>query len=61
MVIALFQLPNTPDKDCGLSAAEVLFGCGMKNSLPHLNKSVKFKDPSLMKVEKERAIRSKIL
>ena len=40
VVRALLQLRNTPDRDCGLSAAEVLFGRRLKDSMPRLDKSV---------------------
>ena len=39
-VRALLQLGNTPDRDCGLSSAEVLFGRRLKDSMPRLEKSV---------------------
>ena len=37
---ALLQQRNTPDKDCGLSPAQVLFGRQLRDTLPTLNKSV---------------------
>jgi len=37
---ALLQQRNTPDKDCGLSPAQVLFGRQLKDTLPTLDKSV---------------------
>ena len=39
IVRALLQLRNTPDRDCRLSPAEVLFGRKLKDVLPHLDKS----------------------
>ena len=40
MVRALLQQRNTPDRDCQLSPAEVLFGRGLRDALPQLSKSV---------------------
>ena len=40
MVRALLQQRNTPDRDCQLSPAEVLFGKGLRDALPQLSKSV---------------------
>ena len=37
---ALLQQRNTPDKDCGLSPAQVLFGRPLNDTLPRLDKSV---------------------
>lgn len=39
VVCALLQQRNTPDRDCALSPAEVLFGRTLKDSLPRLDKS----------------------
>ena len=41
MVRALLQQRNTPDRDCQLSPAEVLFGRGLRDAMPQLSKSVK--------------------
>jgi len=40
MVRALLQQRNTPDRDCQLSPAEVLFGRGLRDAMPQLSKSV---------------------
>ena len=54
VVRALLQLRNTPDRDCGLSAAEVLFGCRLKDSMPCLDKSVPvFQSPQIHPTWKE--------
>ena len=39
VVRALLQLRNTPDKDCKLSPAQVLFGRNLRDSMPMLDKS----------------------
>ena len=39
LVRALLQLRNTPDRDCPLSPAEILFGRTLKDALPRLDKS----------------------
>ena len=39
VVCAHLQQRNTPDRDCALSPAEVLFGRTLKDSLPRLDKS----------------------
>ena len=40
IVRALLQQRNTPDRDCELSPAEILFGRRLRDSLPQLDKSV---------------------
>jgi hypothetical protein len=40
VVRALLQQRNTPDRDCKLSPAEVLFGRRLRDSMPQLDKSV---------------------
>ena len=40
VVRALLQLRNTPDRECGLSPAQILFGRSLRDSLPQLDKSV---------------------
>ena len=40
MVQSLLQQRNTPDRDCKLSPAEVLFGRGLRDAMPQLSKSV---------------------
>ena len=48
VVRALLQLRNTPDKDCKMSPAEVLFGRTLKDSLPLLDKSMSvFESPQI--------------
>jgi hypothetical protein len=40
VVRALLQQRNTPDRDCQLSPAQVLFGHPLRDAMPQLNKSV---------------------
>jgi len=40
MVRALLQQRNTPDRDCNLSPAEVLFGKTLRDTMPQMSKSV---------------------
>ena len=40
IVRALLQLRNTPDRECILSPAEVLFGRLLKDAMPQLDKSI---------------------
>ena len=67
-VRALLQLRNTPDRDCKLSPAEVLFGHQLRDAMPQLDKSVPiFDSPQLHKswrenwLSKERAIRTRMV
>ena len=54
VVRALLQLRNTPDRDCGLSSAEVLFGRRLKDSMPRLEKSIPvFQSPQIHPIWKE--------
>ena len=39
VVCALLQQRNTPDRDCGLSPAEIIFGHPLRYRLPQINKS----------------------
>ena len=66
MVRALLQLQNTPDRDCNLSPAEVLFGHRLKEAMPQLDKSVSVFESSQVHPNwreswsaKEKAIRSR--
>ena len=47
---ALLQLRNTPDKDCSVSPAEVLFGRSLKDHMPKFDKSkMIFENPQVHK------------
>ena len=68
MVWALLQQRNTPDRDCRLSPAEVLFGRGLRDAMPQLSRSVPiFKSDRLHNqwhqawAAKEQAIRSRLV
>ena len=68
IVRALLQLRNTPDKDCNLSPAEVLFGRPLKDAMPQLDKSVAIFESSQMHptwheawTAKEKAIRARMV
>ena len=39
VVRALLMLRNTPDRECGLSPAQILFGHPLRDSLPYLSKN----------------------
>ena len=40
VVRALLHVRNTPDRDCKRSPAEILFGHPLKDTIPHIDKSV---------------------
>ena len=40
VVCALLQFRNTPDRDCNLSPAQVLFGRQLRDGIPQLKRSV---------------------
>ena len=60
---ALLQLRNTPDSDCDVSPAEILFGRPLRDSFAFTNRLEKFKNPAIRKTwrdaweTKERALR----
>ena len=68
IVRALLQLRNTPDRECQLSPAEVLFGHQLKDAMPKLNKSVPIFDSPQLHLNwrdawesKEKAIRTRMV
>jgi hypothetical protein len=68
VVRALLQQRNTPDRDCSLSPAEVLFGHLLRDSMPQLDKSkMVFENPQIHDQwhnawsNKEEAIRSRLV
>ena len=67
VVRALLQQRNTPDKDCQLSPAEVIFGRTLPDTMPKLDKSVPIFESSRLHNQwhqawsaKEQAIRSRL-
>ena len=68
MVCTLLKQRNTPDRDCGLSPAEILFGRPLKDGLPQINKSKLIHSDEDLRSEwreawaaKEDAIRSRLI
>ena len=68
VVCALLQQRNTPDRDCSLSPAEVLFGHALKDSLPQIDKSCTIFDNNQIHEQwhqawsaKESALKSRIV
>ena len=68
MIRALLQQRNTPDRDCKLSPAEVLFGRGLRDAMPQLSKSVQIFESDRLHTQwhqawaaKEEAIRSRLV
>ena len=67
LVRALLQMRNTPDRDCRLSPAEILFGRTLKDAMPKLDKSkMLFENPQIHRqwhdawAAKEEALRSRL-
>ena len=44
---ALLQLRNTPDPDCGLSPAQIVFGKPLKDAFSFVNRLEKFSNPAI--------------
>jgi hypothetical protein len=44
---AMLQLRNTPDPDCGMSPAEIVFGRNLRDSLAFVNRLEKFTNPNI--------------
>jgi len=68
VVCALLQQRNTPDRDCSLSPAQILFGRRLRDGLPQLNKSDMIFDNDQIHSQwheswsaKEAAIRSRLV
>jgi len=67
-VCALLQQRNTPDRDCGLSPAEIIFGHPLRDGLPQISKSQVIHNNGNLRPEwreawesKEDAIRSRLV
>ncbi len=68
VVCALLQHRNTPDRDCSLSPAEILFGRSLRDGMPLLKKSTMIFDNNQVREQwqeswaaKETAIRSRLV
>lgn len=61
---AMLQLRNTPDRECRLSPAQVLYGRPLRDSLAFVNRLEKFTNPDVRPIwreawqEKEAALRT---
>ena len=68
VVRALLQQRNTPDKDCNLSPAQIIFGRPLRDSMPQLDKSIPIFESAQLHNQwhqawsaKEEAIRSRLV
>ena len=68
VVWALLQQRNTPDKDCQLSSAQVIFGRSLRDAMPQLDKSIPIFESDRLHNQwheawsaKEEAIRSRLV
>ena len=43
----MLQLRNTPDPDCNLSPAQIIFGCPLRDSFSFVNRLEKFSNPHI--------------
>ena len=65
-VRAMLQLRNTPDPDCKLSPAQIIFGRPLRDSLSFVNRLEKFSNPNVHPIwrqawsAKEEALRARI-
>ncbi|KAK3702077.1 hypothetical protein QZH41_014766 [Actinostola sp. cb2023] len=63
---AMLQLRNTPDRDCNLSPAQIIFGRPLRDSLSFVNRLEKFSNPHVRPLwrqawaAKEEALRTRI-
>ena len=51
---AMLQLRNTPDPDCNVSPAEVVFGRPTRNAFSFVNICTKFENPSIRPMRRQR-------
>ena len=64
---AILQLRNTPDPDCNLSPAQIIFGRPLRDALTFVNRLEKFSNPDVRPlwfnawVAKEEALRTRIV
>ena len=63
---AMLQLRNTPDPDCNISPAQIIFGRPLRDTLSFVNRLEKFSNPNVRPLwrqawaAKEHALRSRI-
>ena len=63
---AMLQLRNTPDRDCNLSPAQIIFGRPLRDSLTFVNRLEKFSNPNVRPLwrqawsAREEALRTRI-
>ena len=50
---AMLQLRNTPDPDCNLSPAEIVFGRPIRDAFSFINRIEKFKNPNVRPMWRE--------
>lgn len=64
---ALLQLRNTPDPDCNISPAQIVFGRPLRDSLSFVNRLEKFSNPAIRETwreawsSKEEALRARFV
>ena len=46
----MFQLRNSPDKDCNLSPAQIIFGRPLRDAFSFVNRELKFENPAMRSV-----------
>ena len=49
----MLQLRNTPDRDCNVSPAQILFGRPLRDAFSFVNRYIKFDNPAIDKIWKE--------
>ena len=50
---AMLQLRNTPDPDCNVSPAEVIFGRSIRDAFSFVNRCTKFENPSIRPMSRD--------
>ena len=53
LLCALLQVRNTPDPDCGISPAQILYGRPIRDAFGFINRKEKFTNPSLRPMWRE--------
>ena len=47
LLIALLQVRNTPDPDCNVSTAEIIFGRPLRDAFSFVNRLPKYENPHI--------------